>query len=45
MGLGGLRAGDPERIGGFTLVGRPGAGGTGVVYLAQGPDGRLVSPD
>ncbi|MFF4849866.1 serine/threonine protein kinase [Streptomyces sp. NPDC001194] len=43
MGLGGLRAGDPERIGGFTLVGRLGAGGMGVVYLAQGPDGRLVA--
>ncbi|MFD5508446.1 serine/threonine protein kinase [Streptomyces sp. NPDC127051] len=43
MGLGGLRAGDPERIGGFTLVGRLGAGGMGVVYLAQGSDGRLVA--
>ncbi|MFB6615565.1 serine/threonine protein kinase [Streptomyces sp. NPDC056367] len=27
----------------MTLVGRLGAGGMGVVYLAQGPDGRLVA--
>ncbi|AZM92678.1 protein kinase [Streptomyces sp. W1SF4] len=43
MGLSGLRAGDPQRIGELTLVGRLGAGGMGVVYLAQGPDGRLVA--
>ncbi|WP_369779554.1 serine/threonine protein kinase [Streptomyces sp. R33] len=43
MSLSGLRAGDPKRIGELTLVGRLGAGGMGVVYLAQGPDGRLVA--
>ncbi|MFJ8039144.1 serine/threonine protein kinase [Kitasatospora sp. NPDC096147] len=43
MGLGGLRPGDPRQIGGWTLVGRLGAGGMGVVYLAQGIDGRLVA--
>lgn len=43
MSLSGLRAGDPQRIGELTLVGRLGAGGMGVVYLAQGPDGRLVA--
>ncbi|MFF4011568.1 serine/threonine protein kinase [Streptomyces sp. NPDC001717] len=43
MGLSGLRAGDPQRIGELTLVGRLGAGGMGVVYLAQGSDGRLVA--
>ncbi|MFD9407374.1 protein kinase [Streptomyces sp. NPDC059989] len=41
--MSGLRAGDPGRIGEFTLVGRLGAGGMGVVYLAQGSDGRLVA--
>ncbi|GLX23569.1 serine/threonine protein kinase [Streptomyces lavendulae] len=43
MSLSGLRAGDPQRIGELALVGRLGAGGMGVVYLAQGPDGRLVA--
>ncbi|MEU6865643.1 protein kinase [Streptomyces sp. NPDC046876] len=43
MSLSALRAGDPKQIGEFTLVGRLGAGGMGVVYLAQGPDGRLVA--
>ncbi|MFJ5546413.1 serine/threonine protein kinase [Streptomyces sp. NPDC093225] len=41
--MSGLRPGDPNRIGELTLVGRLGAGGMGVVYLAQGPDGRLVA--
>ncbi|MFG2873796.1 serine/threonine protein kinase [Streptomyces sp. NPDC048337] len=41
--MSGLRAGDPKRIGELTLVGRLGAGGMGVVYLAQGSDGRLVA--
>ncbi|MFE1810439.1 serine/threonine protein kinase [Streptomyces sp. NPDC059533] len=41
--MSGLRAGDPQRIGELTLVGRLGAGGMGVVYLAQGSDGRLVA--
>ncbi|MFB7452928.1 protein kinase [Streptomyces sp. NPDC056194] len=43
MSLSGLRAGDPRQIGEWTLVGRLGAGGMGVVYLAQGSDGRLVA--
>ncbi|MDX3132336.1 protein kinase [Streptomyces europaeiscabiei] len=43
MSLSGLRAGDPKQIGELTLVGRLGAGGMGVVYLAQGSDGRLVA--
>ncbi|MFJ3875945.1 protein kinase [Streptomyces sp. NPDC090077] len=41
--MSGLRAQDPKRIGELALVGRLGAGGMGVVYLAQGPDGRLVA--
>ncbi|MEV7565007.1 serine/threonine protein kinase [Streptomyces tanashiensis] len=43
MSLGGLRTGDPKQVGEWTLVGRLGAGGMGVVYLAQGADGRLVA--
>ncbi|MFF8601380.1 hypothetical protein ACF065_22860 [Streptomyces sp. NPDC015232] len=43
MSLSGLRAGDPRRIGEWTLVGRMGAGGMGVVHLAQGADGRLIA--
>ncbi|MFF4294100.1 serine/threonine protein kinase [Streptomyces vinaceus] len=43
MGLSGLRADDPKRVGELALVGRLGAGGMGVVYLAQGSDGRLVA--
>ncbi|WP_185921678.1 serine/threonine protein kinase [Streptomyces sp. WAC06614] len=43
MSLSALRPGDPKTIGGFTLVGRLGAGGMGVVYLAQGRDGQLVA--
>ncbi|MEU3778536.1 serine/threonine protein kinase [Streptomyces sp. NPDC032472] len=43
VSLSALRAGDPKRIGEFTLVGRLGAGGMGVVYLAQAPDGRLAA--
>ena len=35
--------GDPAQIGPFTIVGRIGAGGMGVVYLGQGSDGRRVA--
>ncbi|MDJ1132778.1 serine/threonine-protein kinase [Streptomyces iconiensis] len=38
-----LRAGDPERIGGYRLLGRLGEGGMGCVYLAQSPRGRTVA--
>jgi serine/threonine protein kinase len=34
---------DPERVGGYTLVGRLGVGGMGVVYLARDDDGREVA--
>ncbi|SDJ35428.1 serine/threonine protein kinase [Streptomyces indicus] len=43
MSWSGLRAGDPRRIGGWTLVGRLGAGGMGVVYLAHAADGAPVA--
>ncbi|MEU6163741.1 serine/threonine protein kinase [Streptomyces tanashiensis] len=43
MSLSGLRTGDPRQVGEWMLVGRLGAGGMGVVYLAQGSDGRLVA--
>ncbi|MFC7220381.1 protein kinase [Streptomyces polyrhachis] len=39
----GLRAGDPESIGGYVLLDRLGAGGMGVVYLAQAHSGRYVA--
>ncbi|MCG5218207.1 serine/threonine-protein kinase [Streptosporangium sp. KLBMP 9127] len=38
-----LRAGDPAGVGPYRFVGRLGAGGQGVVYLGQAPDGRLVA--
>jgi serine/threonine protein kinase len=38
-----LREGDPTAMGPYRLFGRLGAGGQGVVYLGQGPDGRPVA--
>ncbi|MCG5218200.1 serine/threonine-protein kinase [Streptosporangium sp. KLBMP 9127] len=38
-----LRAGDPAGVGPYRFVGRLGAGGQGVVYLGQAPDGRPVA--
>ncbi|MDP4507047.1 serine/threonine-protein kinase [Nonomuraea turcica] len=38
-----LREGDPAAVGPYRLMGRLGAGGQGVVYLSQGPDGRPVA--
>ncbi|MFG3258692.1 PQQ-binding-like beta-propeller repeat protein [Streptomyces sp. NPDC048172] len=38
-----LLAGDPETIAGHVLLGRLGAGGSGTVYLARTPGGRLVA--
>jgi eukaryotic-like serine/threonine-protein kinase len=38
-----LNSGDPESIGGYTLLGRLGAGGMGVVYLGVSPSGRQVA--
>jgi serine/threonine protein kinase len=34
---------DPRRLGGYTLVGRLGEGGQGVVYLGKDSDGRHVT--
>src|SRR6185369_15564511 len=36
------RAGDPEVLGRHRVLGRLGAGGMGVVYLADGPFGRVA---
>ncbi|MYT82483.1 Molecular chaperone DnaK (HSP70) [Streptomyces sp. MnatMP-M77] len=38
-----LRAGDPESVGGFVLLGRLGAGGMGEVFLGRSPGGRAVA--
>jgi hypothetical protein len=38
-----LEPDDPARIGEYRLVARLGAGGQGVVYLGQAPDGRRVA--
>jgi eukaryotic-like serine/threonine-protein kinase len=37
------KAGDPDRIGEFQVIGRLGEGGQGVVHLATAPDGRQVA--
>lgn len=38
-----LRPGDPRRVGGYTLTGRLGEGGQGVVYLAHDREGAQVA--
>ncbi|MGP4112708.1 Hsp70 family protein [Streptomyces sp. 4N509B] len=38
-----LRAGDPEKVGGFVLRGRLGAGGMGEVFWGRSPGGRAVA--
>ncbi|WP_445524646.1 protein kinase domain-containing protein [Streptomyces cyslabdanicus] len=38
-----LNSGDPEFIGGYTLLGRLGAGGMGVVFLGVSASGRQVA--
>src|SRR5690348_3150764 len=38
-----LSPGDPESIGGYTLVDRLGSGGMGVVYLGRSDSGRQVA--
>ena len=38
-----LRSGDPAEIAGYTLAGRLGSGGMGVVYLGHDPLGGLVA--
>ncbi|OWY60447.1 hypothetical protein B7486_69130, partial [cyanobacterium TDX16] len=43
MPLDPLRADDPTTLGRWTLEGRLGAGGMGVVYLATGPEGERVA--
>ncbi|MGP3913695.1 protein kinase domain-containing protein [Nonomuraea sp. 10N515B] len=37
------RPGDPASVGDFTLIGRLGEGGQGIVYLATAPDGAKVA--
>ena len=41
--VGGLRPGDPQRIGPYLLVGRLGRGGMGDVFLGQSAGGRPVA--
>jgi protein kinase-like protein/WD40 domain-containing protein len=38
-----LRSGDPDRVGGYRLLGRLGAGGMGQVFLGVSPGGRKVA--
>ncbi|MDQ1028978.1 ABC-type branched-subunit amino acid transport system substrate-binding protein [Streptomyces umbrinus] len=42
-GVRALRPGDPSSVGGHRLLGRLGAGGMGVVYLARSTGGALVA--
>jgi ABC-type branched-subunit amino acid transport system substrate-binding protein len=42
-GVQGLKQGDPSFVGGHRLLGRLGAGGMGVVYLARSTGGALVA--
>jgi len=41
--IAGLRPGDPRRLGPYSLIGRLGGGGMGVVFLARGTRGGLVA--
>src|SRR4051794_32498058 len=41
--VGPLRSGDPRRLGPYRIVGRLGAGGQGVVYLAHAPTDDSVA--
>ena len=43
VGMDGLRPGDPEKVGGYRLLGRLGAGGMGQVFLGDSPSGRKVA--
>src|SRR5215469_12411266 len=38
-----LRRWDPEQVGGYTMLGRLGAGAMGQVYLGRSAAGRLVA--
>lgn len=38
-----LQTGDPQRIGGYTVLGRLGTGAMGTVFLARSPGGRLLA--
>lgn len=38
-----LRPGDPPRLGDYTVLGRLGEGGQGVVYLGRGPENERVA--
>jgi len=38
-----LREGDPEKVGGYRMLGRLGSGASGVVFLAEDEDGHTVA--